>query len=331
MKAFTLERAAALTVCLFGGGVAAYLFFRYLFWPLFPFALAWGLAFLLRPFCRFCHRRLSLPLPFVSALTVLLAFLLLTLPLGYGLVRLLGEAKELLVVLTEGEGSAFLSALLGESEVIRTLLSRLTSSLLELLAPLAGRVLTSLPDFLLSLVVTVLASVYFSMDLEGINGAARRLLGERAGVLSRLRRGAAAAGGNYVRAYLFLLSVTFLLLLLGFLLLGIPYAILFALLVSLADLLPVIGVGTVLYPWALVLLLTGNTAGGIGMAILGAVIGLVRQVIEPRVLGKSFGIHPLLGLASLYLGGKLFGIGGMILAPPAVAFLSGLKRGETDE
>ena len=88
-----------------------------------------------------------------------------------------------------------------------------------------------------------------------------------------------------------------------------------AFLIALADLLPVIGVGTILIPWGIVMLLQKNFYLGFGLLILYLVISLIRQVAEPKVLGKSLGLHPLLTLFATYVGFSLFGLLGMILAP----------------
>ena len=122
---------------------------------------------------------------------------------------------------------------------------------------------------------------------------------------------------RYIKAYGILLAMTFALLLVGFWTLRVEYAFLLAFLIALADLLPVIGVGTVLIPWGIVMLLQKQFYLGFGLLILYLVISLVRQVAEPKVLGKSLGLHPLLTLFATYVGFTLFGLLGMILAPVA--------------
>ena len=116
--------------------------------------------------------------------------------------------------------------------------------------------------------------------------------------------------------------ITFSILLIGFLILKIPYALLLALLSAIVDMLPVLGVGTVLIPWAAVLLLQKNYYLGFALLILYAVCVLVRQVAEPKLIGKSLGLHPVLTLFATYVGFELFGVIGMLLAP----FLALLAR-----
>lgn len=107
----------------------------------------------------------------------------------------------------------------------------------------------------------------------------------------------------------------FLVMLLGLTLLRVRYAFFLALLLTGVDILPVVGVGTVLVPWGILSLALGNTPQGIGLFALFAVSEVVRQVLEPRLLGSTLGVHPLTSLLSLYLGARLFGLFGVILAP----------------
>ena len=120
---------------------------------------------------------------------------------------------------------------------------------------------------------------------------------------------------RFFKAYLSLLGITFLALAVGYFIVGVDYPLLAALLTSLVDILPVFGVGTVLLPWSAVMLVSGETGKGIGLAVLFLIIYAMRQVIEPRIVGKNAGVHPLLVLLFVFLGLQLFGVVGMIAAP----------------
>ena len=129
------------------------------------------------------------------------------------------------------------------------------------------------------------------------------------------RRAIRAALGGWLLAQLKLMGVTFLILTAGFLLLRTEYPLLFALLTTLIDALPVFGTGTVLIPWALLEFLHGNTACGVGFLILYAVAALTRQTLEPRLVGQQIGLAPIFTLLALYAGYKTIGVPGMILFP----------------
>ena len=94
-----------------------------------------------------------------------------------------------------------------------------------------------------------------------------------------------------------------------------PYAVFWALGVSLVDAFPVLGTGTVLLPWSLVCLLQGDSPRAIGILGIYIAASLIRSALEPKLVGRHLGLDPLITLMALYAGYKLWGIGGMILAP----------------
>ena len=82
---------------------------------------------------------------------------------------------------------------------------------------------------------------------------------------------------------------------------------------------PLLGTGIILIPWAAVSLLLGEIKLGIGLLVLYAVSSVIRQILEPKLIGEGLGLHPLLSLAAMYAGLRLFGVWGMILAPLVTA------------
>ena len=310
------------------GSAFAYLGVRYLLPVAIPFLLAWGVAIVLRPVNHYLHKKLGLPVRLIAFFTVLLALLLVSL-LAWGVIgRLVREVRSAVEYLTAEpsplEGLfAWLSPEVGEEAVLsrveqygRALLGHLAEALLAALPPLVGSAVLSLPGFLLSLLVTVVAAFYFSIDLERVHAAIRSLLPEGwSASLGRMRAGAYRLGLGDLRSYLILVLVIFFVMLVGLSVLGVEYALLLALLLAAVDILPVIGVGTVLIPWGIVSLASGRGAFGLGLILLFAVAEIVRQVLEPRLVGAALGVHPLLSLLSLYLGARLFGLLGLILGP----------------
>ena len=121
--------------------------------------------------------------------------------------------------------------------------------------------------------------------------------------------------GGYLKAQLKLSGLSFLILLCGFFLLKIPYAPVWALFTAVVDAIPVLGTGTVLIPWSLVCFLQGNQPQAIGLVGLYAVAFLSRTVLEPRLVGDQLGLDPLMTLIALYAGYRIWGFGGMLLAP----------------
>jgi sporulation integral membrane protein YtvI len=136
---------------------------------------------------------------------------------------------------------------------------------------------------------------------------------------------------GYLKAYLLLFLLTFSELFLGFSILRVEYALLLALLVSLVDLLPVLGVGIVLVPWSIVMLLQRDYRLGAGLLILYGTVLLVRQIMEPRLVGKSLGLHPLITLFASYAGWRLFGVLGMLLGPVLALAIKAVLLRDSDK
>ena len=117
-----------------------------------------------------------------------------------------------------------------------------------------------------------------------------------------------------------LMSITFLVLTAGFLILGLDYPILFGSAIALIDALPVLGSGLILIPWSLLQFLAGNTFCGIGLLCIYGASALIRTALEPKLLGRQMGLDPLLTLLALYAGYRFFGIFGMIVFPMGAMF-----------
>lgn len=129
---------------------------------------------------------------------------------------------------------------------------------------------------------------------------------------------------GWLSAQVKLSGIAFGVLLLGFWLLGVQNGILWALVVALVDVLPVLGCGTVLIPWSLIALLQGQQLRGLGLLGIYAIIWLLRSALEPRLLGKELGLDPLVTLLAVYVGYQLLGLTGMLLAPVLAVVLTKL-------
>ena len=181
---------------------------------------------------------------------------------------------------------------------------------------LAGNLLSHIPDSALGLGTAVISGFMISAKLPKIRfWISRRISIERLRpVLAAGKRMKDAAFG-WLLAQCKLMGLTFSILTLGFLLLRIPHTLLWALGVSVVDAFPVLGTGTILLPWALICFLQEDGARAVGLLGIYAVISLTRSALEPRLVGRHLGLDPLVTLMALYAGYKLWGIGGMILAP----------------
>lgn len=343
-----IEYYAHLTVTVLGIAVALYILFRYLFVSALPFLIAWATAFALRPLARRISDKTKISRKVVST-----ALAITTVSLGLGavvaiVVLLLGEAWQLLSgflgderiyeifdkilnpissFFGEGEITSELESYLGDT--IKGALSSVSAGIVDILTA----IVKGIPSVLFFILITVIAAIYFSLDLDGINARVRSFLPKRiASSLVRVKNSFFSVGTKYIRSYLLLMLITFAVMCVGFLLIRVDNAILIAAAVSLLDLLPLIGVGTVLVPWSIVTLLLGGTGRGIGLIVLLVVHEIIRQLAEPKILGKNLGLHPIISLLLLYVGYVTLGFAGLLLTPlVSVAINLLIKKDDTPE
>lgn len=334
-----LIRYALLTSLLFA---LTYVFFKYILSSILPLIAAALASRLIRPAAKYISRKSRMPSKVCGVVVLLLAVFLLAYAgtlAGGKLIRELGALIKSTVADLEGEDNVikrmldiyrtlpdripFLSHIRTDPETYDRIYGFITSGIkwtaekLSLqAADFGASFFAELPGTVFAAVVAVVALFYLTVDADGFANDLKGLLPSPVcEKLSRIYRTATGAVGGYVKAYLILLLLTFGELLLGFVLLRVAYPFFTAALVALIDLLPVFGVGAVLVPWAVWLFIKGETVRAVGMLLLFGTMYAVRQFTEPKVVGRQIGIHPLLTLASAYLGFRFFGLWGMIAAP----------------
>lgn len=344
MQKFSLRKLPAVTLALIG----VWVFLRFLLPVLLPFLLAALLALAAEPLVSLLHEKLKLPRAASAAIGVTIALLiavLLTLSLCAILIRqvgsLAGVLPDLEGAVLNGMGSLerwMLNMAEKAPDGIRSVVSHSVSNmfsggsalldrLTETLLALATTVLKGLPDSALGLGTWVLASFMISSRLPKIKDAIAARLPQswQEEYLPQLRAVRSSFGG-WLLAQGKLVAVTFGVLTAGFLLLRIAHPLLWAAVICLVDILPVLGTGTVLIPWGLVCFLQGDTLRGIGLLGIYGVVSLLRSVLEPRLVGKQLGLDPLTTLLSLYAGYRFWGLMGMVFAPVLAALTAQILR-----
>ena len=343
-----LQAYAYLTICGFGIAVLVFLFFRYVLMLLLPFALAFLLAYLLRRPAESIAKKLHLSVRFSRMVFSLLALLILFCGIGFLVYAVASEAWRFVSGLSEsGKLQQMLSAILrfphgilgsGETaaeweEQLSSAISAAASSALSGVLSSMTAVAASVPRILFFLLVAVVSVLYISWDLDRVVLRIKNLLPPAIRAhTTAFKDGFLKTVLLYLRSYGILMLMTFVLIFVGLLILRAEYAVLLAAVIALLDVLPVIGVGTVLVPWSIVSFLMGNTARGIGLLVLLAAHEIMRQIAEPRILGKSLGVHPLVTLILLYAGYSLFGFFGLLLVPAVGVLISALfnKKNATE-
>ncbi len=189
-------------------------------------------------------------------------------------------------------------------------------------------VVKSIPSAILSLVIGIIAWIFFTKDYNYIVGFIKRQLPEgKKNLLSETKQIFSKTILKMLRAYGIIMFITFCELFLGLSILNLigvmnnGYVFMIAIAIAVFDILPVAGSGGILIPWAVVSLILGSYPKAIGLIVIYVVITVIRQYIEPKIVGSSLGVHPIVTLAGLYFGLKLFGFMGMFIIPLTVMTL----------
>ena len=302
-----------------------------------PFLLGALLALAAEPMVRFLCRRARMPRAVSTAVGVSMAFCFLALLLLILCAFALRQLKALAGVLPDLEETAKAGLTLVQTRLlelaahapkgirpllednVRTLLAdsgSLLGKLTAWLLGLAGSLLAHVPDSALGLGTAILSAFLISAKLPRIRKwLCQRIPNEQLRSALETARRMRKVLLRWLLAQCKLMSITFAIVAAGLTLLRIPSSFLWALLVALVDALPILGTGTVLVPWSVVCFLQGDTPRALGILGIYITAALTRSMLEPKLLGKHLGLDPLVTLIALYIGYRLWGVGGMILAP----------------
>lgn len=181
-----------------------------------------------------------------------------------------------------------------------------------------GNVASSVIDFIVYLILTILACYFMTVEKDHISENVRRRTPDS--VLrfwNKVKNICMTAIGGYFKAHFQIMIVIFFITVIPFIIMGVPYSGLLAVIIAFVDFLPFFGAGTVLGPWAIYELLTGSYRYGIILIVLYFVIMIVRQILEPKLVGDSIGMNPFELLIYMLIGYRIGGMLGLILAIPA--------------
>ena len=174
----------------------------------------------------------------------------------------------------------------------------------------------SIPGLLIQIIITVVSSFYIALDYATVLGFMKGLIpgGKREYVVQAVSYGRTAVLA-YIKSYSIIFCLTFVQLWIGLLILKIPYTLGLSFGIAVFDLMPILGVGGILIPWSIIALVLGNLPMGIGILVLYLIISAIRNTVEPRIVGKHIGLHPLATLVAMVVGLKVAGLVGMMLLP----------------
>lgn len=186
----------------------------------------------------------------------------------------------------------------------------------------------NVPSAMVAGVIGIVAWIFFTKDYDYIVGFIKKQLpAGKKNLLVEIKQVFSKTILKMVKAYAIIMFITFCELALGLSVLNLigvlqnSYVFIIAIAIAVFDILPVAGSGGIMIPWSLIALISGETGKAIGLIVVYIIIAAVREYIEPKIVGTSLGVNPIITLAGLYFGLKLFGFMGMFIVPLSIMVL----------
>ncbi|WP_040214754.1 sporulation integral membrane protein YtvI [Clostridium polynesiense] len=202
-----------------------------------------------------------------------------------------------------------------------------TLNLSSLLIQKTIEVLSYIPYIVMVIIFTLISTYFFTKSLSSSSGKSISAFApNNSKKIIEVASQAKKMIGNYVISYMAIIFITFIVTFIGFIILKVDYALILSLLCALFDLLPVIGMPVIYFPLAIFYFAQGSYFTAIGLIILYAVVFILRQVIEPKIMSTSLGLNPVAVLAAIFIGLKANGVTGMLFCMFLVVFYNVLVK-----
>lgn len=310
--------------------VLGFIFFGVYFWP---FLVASIVAFSMAPIVRFLNKKIKIPNKLAVGITVALIYLILGFVIALICIRLVKEATVLVDIIPNLYNKS-VDMFNNNFDSFKKMYSSLPDTLSSKIYDIGTNVLTQLTNFAIGLingmfdfvlflptmiiyiVVTILATYFLATDKSIIYDFFEKTLPKRwldnfVNIINKSIKSLI----SYFKAQLMLAGISFICFVVGFLIIGQSYPFTIALILAILDILPVVGVGTGMIPWIIYCGMTGDIRHAVVLTIVYGIAMVIRQLLEPKIIGNSIGIKPIITLATMFIGFKIFGILGMLIGP----------------
>ena len=305
---------------------------------LMPFVIGWIIAAIAAPLVNWLEKRLKIVKKLGSALIVILVLAAIILVIYFGISRLVAEISDLIRNFPEmyaqleiglrqiGDSLSGIFDRLpsgiqsGWNAVVKNLdqyMGNLVSNISEPTVTAAGNIAKQVPSYLISFLVSVLSAYFFIVQREEVLNWLKKVSPKSVQkrmilVIDNLRY----AVGGYFKAQFKIMAIVFVILLVGLGILNTGYFVLVAFLIAFLDFLPFFGTGTAMIPWAVYKFFMGDYKMTVALIVIYVITQAVHQLLQPKLVGDSVGLNPLVTLVLLYIGYRMGGILWMILAVP---------------
>ncbi|MBE5805270.1 MAG: sporulation integral membrane protein YtvI [Clostridiales bacterium] len=314
-----------------------------------PFLIAILIASIIEPFVKFLMKRLKLKRKMACTISLLLIITIVGSLITLGITKLISECTSLISNSNEYFQVVYDNAMnfINEAQEGKTIIPK---ELVEIIKDSAGGIIdglkviaintgksiistvSSIPTMVTYTIITILAIIFTCYDrqyvLNQIKGQVPKKWVEK---VKEIYTEMCSVSWNYIKAEARLSFICFILVFVSLLIfdmagLGVEYPILMAVIIGFIDLLPLFGAGAVMVPWSIYLAVTGNIPLALAIIILWGAWAVLKQFLEPKMVSKQMGMHPIFTLVGMYTGFRLMGVFGLMVGPILLLIISNVFK-----
>lgn len=340
---------------------AFYLFMKYAFWTVSPFLLAFLIAAILQKPLKFITKNKKVPKGITGTVLALIVFSLFIGVVVFGGVQIGSAVKDLITYFTDRcsnlaeffdviknsyleleiasmlpaeVNNAITSGIDSASDYFASgdIINMLSSNISKFISPI-GSVISTVPNILIGFIVSIIATCFMTSTFDDIKAfILRQFSKENQEKVKRGKKIVVSSVGKMIKAYASIIAITTAELFIGLSILRLigvfdgAHILIISIIIACIDIVPVLGTGTVMIPWSIYSFVTGNIGMGIGLLAIYAVITVIRQVIEPKLVAGQVGISPVVTIISMFIGIKIFGAMGIFILPLIVIVINLLNK-----
>lgn len=214
----------------------------------------------------------------------------------------------------------------GFNQFVRSLGEHITNFSLSLLGSLSN-IASSLPGFFIKVLLMIISTFFIAIDFDALTAFVQRQFSTKGNeIIDNIKKYMVNTLFVVIRSYALIMLITFVELSIGLSIIGIPNSILIAFLIAIFDILPVLGTGGIMIPWTIMTFIQGDIKTGIGLLLVYIFVTVMRNIVEPKIVGSQLGLHPVITLMSMFVGAKLLGVVGLFGFPILLSLLRHLDN-----
>lgn len=326
-----------------------YLVFKKLIPLVSPFVYAFIIAFFLRKPARSIAEKLRIPRTPVSIVLILLFYGILGLIVSVLAIKTAARVQQIFIDLPDIYRDQIEPLLFSISDIFENSIKQIDPSFVEIvnnnfnqitsqLGDMVSKIslnfvgmlsnkISFIPAIFIKTLIMIISTFFIAIDFDKISGFIHRQLNDRGReVFAEIKDYMVNTLFVVIKSYILIMSITFVELFIGLSLLKVDNALIISLIIAVFDILPVVGTGGIVIPWGVITIIQGNLTLGISLLVLYLIITVIRNILEPKIVGSQLGLHPVITLMSMFVGVSLAGGLGLFGFPIMLSLLCHLNR-----